>query len=399
MVNDTIISGDTHIVEPPDLYTGRIRGKLKDRAPRIKRQKMADGRDFDAWFIGDTQVVTLGAVTQAGRRFEDTSKIDFVGVWEDVRPGAYEPHAMIKELEIDGIWGAVVQPSQGLFWYHLEDSELLSALCRAYNEWIADFCRPYPGRLRGIGMINVDDVAEACDELERCATLGLGGVFIPVTPLPGRPYRDPMYERFWAAAQDVDIPLLMHLATQRANVPGCEVSISFKTFTPAGLRPTQDYWVRYALTDIIFAGVCERYPRLKVGSVEHEISWAPHWLRQMDYTYKERPVYSGYKSKEGLLPSDYWRRNMFAVFQEDDVAVQLRHRIGIDNLLWGNDFPHSESTWPRSREFLAQMFHEVPAEDRRKILHDNAVRIFRFTADGGLSQGSIQEKEDQEVGC
>ena len=248
-------------------------------------------------------------------------------------------------------------------------------------------------------MINVDDVAEACEELERCATLGLGGVFIPVTPLPGRPYRDPMYERFWATAQDVDMPLLMHLATQRANVPGCEISISFKTFTPAGLRPTQDYWVRYALTDMIFAGVCERYPRLQVGSVEHEISWAPHWLKQMDYTYKERPVYSGYKSKEGLLPSDYWRRNMFAVFQEDDVAVQLRHRIGIDNLLWGNDFPHSESTWPKSQEFLQQMFQEVPAEERRKLLLDNAVRIFRFAPDERGAQSPMQSLEDEETGC
>ncbi|MEW6300103.1 MAG: amidohydrolase family protein [Thermodesulfobacteriota bacterium] len=383
MTDDIIISGDTHIVEPPDLYTSRIVGPLTDRAPRIKRQKMADGREFDAWFIGDTQVVTLGAVTQAGRRFEDPAKIDFVGVWEDVREGAYEPHAMIAELEIDGIWGAVVQPSQGLFWYHIEDSELLSALCRAYNDWIAEFCRPYPGRLRGIGMLNVDDPAEACAELERCATLGLAGAFIPVTPLPGRPYRNPMYERFWATAQDLTMPLLMHLATQRANVPGCEISVSFSTFTPAGLRPTQDYWVRYALTDLIFAGVCERYPRLRVGSVEHEISWAPHWLRQMDYTYKERPVYSGYTSREGLLPSDYWRRNMFAVFQEDDVGVQLRHRIGLDNMLWGNDFPHSESTWPRSRTFLAQMFEGVPAAERRKLLCDNAVTIFHFTPEEG----------------
>lgn len=381
MRSDKIISGDTHIVEPPDLYTSRMPAKIKDRAPRIKRQKLPSGIDFDAWFIGDVQVVTLGAVTQAGRRFEDPSKIDFVGVWEDVRKGAYEPHAMIAELALDGIWGASVQPSQGLFWYHIDDSELLSALCQAYNDWIAEFCRPYPGRLRGIGMLNVDTVPEACAELERCAKLGLAGAFIPVTPLPGQPYRDPMYERLWATAQDVEMPLLMHLATQRAGVPGCEISIDFKTFTPAGLRPTQDYWVRYALTDMIFAGVCERYPRLKVGSVEHEISWAPHWLKQMDYTYRERPVYSGYRSKEGLLPSDYWRRNMFAVFQEDEVGVQLRHRIGMENMLWGNDFPHSESTWPKSMEFLDRIFADVPREERQKLTYDNAAQIFHFATE------------------
>ena len=373
-----IISGDTHIVEPPDLYASRMDAKMRNRAPYIKRQKTPQGVDFDAWFIGDLQVVQLGAVTQAGRRFDDPEKIDFVGVWEDVREGAYKPDAMLKELEIDGVWGAVVQPSQGLFWYHLDDSELLSAICHAYNDWIADFCRPQPQRLKGIGMLNVDNPEEACVELERCARLGLAGMFIPVTPLPERPYRHSMYERLWATAQDVQLPLLMHLATQRANVPGCEISIDFKTFTAAGLRPTQDYWVRYSMTAMIFAGVFERHPRLRVGSVEHEISWAPHWLQQMDYTYKERPVYRGYQSKEGLLPSDYWRRNMFAVFQEDEAAVELRHRIGVDNMIWGNDFPHSESTWPRSRQFLTSMFQGVPENDLRKMTCDNVAREFHF---------------------
>jgi len=175
------------------------------------------------------------------------------------------------------------------------------------------------------------------------------------------------------------MPLLMHLATQRANVPGCEISFSVQTLTAAGMRPTQDYWVRYAMADMIFAGVFERHPQLCVGSVEHEASWAAHWLKQMDYTYKERPVYRGYQSKEGFLPSDYWRRNLFAVFQEDEATVDLRHRIGVENLLWGNDFPHSESTWPRSREFLATMLAGVPEEEVRKLTCDNAARIFHFS--------------------
>ena len=133
-------------------------------------------------------------MTQAGRRFDDGSTIDFVSIWEDVREGAYEPQAMIAELEMDGIWGAVLQPSQGLFWYHLEDSELLSGICYAYNDWIADFCTAYPERLRGIGMINVDDPAQASAELKRCAELGLAGVFYSRHPaawtaLPRSPVR------------------------------------------------------------------------------------------------------------------------------------------------------------------------------------------------------------------
>lgn len=378
-MSDVIISGDSHIVEPPDLYTKGMPSALLDRAPTMRRYTTDDGREADAWFIGDEQIVTLGAVTQAGRRFDDGAELDFVEVWDDVRHGAYRPAAMIEELELDGVWGAVLQPSQGLFWYHLDDSELLSGICIAYNDWIADFCSAYPDRFRGIGMLNVDDPVEGAKELERCAELGLAGAFIPVAPTPELPYRDPAHDPVWDTAQQTGLPLLMHIATQRANVPGCEISTSFSSFTPAGLRPTQDYWVRYAMTDIIFAGVCDRYPDIRIGTVEHEGSWAPHWLRQMDFTYTDRPVYATFRSSEGMLPSDYFRRNMFVVFQEDPLVVTLRDHIGVDNLVWGNDFPHSESTWPKSMEFLDGMFEGVPDDVRRKLTRDNAVRYFGFS--------------------
>src|SRR6266481_4867703 len=232
---------------------------------------------------------------------------------------------MIKENEMDGVWGACLQPSQGLFWYRIPNSAMLSAICRVYNDWIADFCKPYPDRLKGIAMLNVDDVEEASQELERCAKLGLVGAF-----------------------------------------------------TGAG-RSTTDYWVRYSLSAMIFAGAFDRYPRLRVGSVEHEAAWIPHWLTQMDFTYRERPVFTrGWKSKEGLLPSDYWRRNMFVEFMEDDLGVQLRDTIGVDNMLWGSDFPHAESTWPKSRDFLARIFAGVPEQDLRKVTSENAARLFGF---------------------
>ena len=106
--------------------------------------KTPSGRQYDAWFIDGQQVGTLGAVMQAGQRFEDPSQIDFLGMWDDVRIAAYEPQAMIKENEMDGVWGAGLQPSQGLFWYRIPDSAMLAAICRVYNDWIADFCKPYP---------------------------------------------------------------------------------------------------------------------------------------------------------------------------------------------------------------------------------------------------------------
>jgi hypothetical protein len=184
-----IISADSHIVEPPDLYESRIEPKFLSRAPRMERHRTRTGQEYDAWYLEGMRVGTVGSVIQAGRRFEDPGSIDFLGVWEDVRKAAYDPHAMLEELELDGVWGACLQPSQGLFWYRLSDGELLSALCRAYNAWITDFCRAAPGRFKGIGMLNVDDVDDACQELERCAELGLAGAFIPVYPPADRPYR------------------------------------------------------------------------------------------------------------------------------------------------------------------------------------------------------------------
>jgi predicted TIM-barrel fold metal-dependent hydrolase len=117
---------------------------------------------------------------------------------------------------------------------------------------------------------------------------------------------------------------------------------------------------------MLFAGVFDRYPRLKVGSVEHETMWIPHWLQQMDFVYRERPVFTkGWKSREGMLPSEYWRRNMFVEFMEDDLGVKIRDTIGVDNMLWGS-------------EFLDRIFAGVPEEDRRKITADNAAKLFGF---------------------
>jgi predicted TIM-barrel fold metal-dependent hydrolase len=276
------------------------------------------------------------------------------------------------------VWGSVLQPSQGLFWYRLPDSALLSEICRVYNDWIADFCLANPARLKGIAMLNVDDVEDGCRELERVADLGLVGAFIPVAPHPERPYRHPIYDRFWWTAQECNIPLLLHIGTPRGGVPGCEFTMDLGELTGAG-RSTTDYWVRYSLGAMLFAGVFDRYPRLKIGSVEHETAWIPHWLKQMDFTYLERPVFTkGWRSREGMLPSEYWRRNMFVEFMEDDLGIQLREHIGVENMLWGSDYPHAESTWPRSQEFISRIFKDAPAADVRKITSDNAAKMFGF---------------------
>ncbi len=373
-----LISADSHIVEPPDMYTSRIAPKFRDRAPRMERRKTPAGREYDAWMLDGTQVGTLGAVMQAGQRFEDPSQIDFLGLWEDVRKGAYDADAMLVENEEDGIWGSVLQPSQGLFWYRIPDSELFSDICRCYNDWIADFCKPHPRRLKGIAMLNVDDPDAGAKELERCAKMGLVGSFIPVVAAAGQALQQPDLRPFLGDGAGTKHPLLMHIATPRDGIPANEFTMDVTELTGAG-RSTTDYWVRYSLGSMLFAGVFDRFPGLKIGSVEHEASWIPHWLQQMDFTYVERPVFTkGWKSAEGLMPSDYWKRNMFVEFMEDGLGVQLRDRIGVENMLWGSDYPHAEATFPRSQQFLQRMFAGVPEDDLRKITSGNAAKMFGF---------------------
>ena len=384
MADYKIISADSHIVETPDLWEKRIDPSFRDRAPRIVRKKgfatAKNDWESDFWVAGGMQTSAFGFLSQAGVRYEAPEEITFAGSFEDVPTGGFDPHAMIGALEQDGVWGAIIQPTQGLSWYRMDakESDLLSAICRGWNDHVADFCSPYPDRLKGIAMLNVDDVLDACGELERCAKMGLAGAFIPEYPLPERPYGDPYYERLWWTAQDLQIPILLHVFTARPGIPGCETTADESECSPAGLA-TLDHWVQYSLASMIFAGVFDRFPDLRVGSVEHESSWIPHlWLR-MDFLYKERlEMAGGYRSKRGLLPSETWKSNIFVEFMEDAVGVKLHEIIGADNMMWGNDYPHAESTWPRSMQFLDMAFTGQPDDVREKITSSNAAKLYHF---------------------
>jgi predicted TIM-barrel fold metal-dependent hydrolase len=371
MTSYRIISSDSHVFEPADLWSTRIDAAFRDRGPRVVREGM-----HDYWVVEDGKKAgSIGLVSQAGVRFESPEKITFGGSFEHVRPGGWDPHEHVKDMQIDGVSAGVLYPSNGLFFFRIPDSALLSAIFRAYNDWLAEFCRAYPKQLRGIAMINVDDPAAGARELERAAGLGLVGGMIAVSPLSDRPYSLPMYEAFWAAAQDLDMPISFHTATQR---PGPGVPTLDNAAQTATQRANIDHWVRTALSDIIYAGVFERYPRLNVAAVEFELSWVPYFLRMLDYVYIERQQQATYRFKDQMLPSDFAHRNIYFSFQEDDLGIRLRDLIGVDQLMWGSDYPHAESTWPRSQEILASILADVPDDEQAKIAGANVARLYQL---------------------
>src|SRR5262252_9182856 len=371
MVPAPILSSDSHVFEPPDLWTTRIDAAFRDRAPRMQRINNAD-----QLVVEEQQVIAgIGLISNAGARFEAPETISSQGRFEDVHQGGYDPAQHLQDMQLDGVAGEVLYPSQGLFYFKVADTQLMSAIFRAYNDWLADFCRTDPERLKGIAMINLDDVQDGIKELERTANLGFAGAMITEYPPEDRRYDQAEYEPFWAAAQALDMPLSLHTATRRqGKIRGA----GERTLRDASSRATKVFYPAMSMCDMIFAGVFERYPNLKLAIVEFELAWVPHLLASMDYTYRERHEEAFYRFKDGRRPSDFFHRNVFLSFQEDAIGIRLRDIIGVDNMMWGSDYPHSESTFPQSRQILAQILAGVAEDEQAKIAGGNTARTYHF---------------------
>ena len=367
-----LLSSDSHVIEPPDLWQQRIDPQFRERAPRLVHEG-----PVDQWYVdGDVKMGIIGASISAGQRFQDPSQLVYEGRYEDVPLGGYDPHAHVKDMDQDGIECGVLYPTIGLHAYKIPDSGLSSAVCRAYNDWVADFCNPYPDRLKGIALLNIDDVQEGVRELECAVNLGLAGAMIPIRSLE-HPYNHPQfYEPLWAAAQDMRMPLSLHTGTFRAQPGATSAQIDVQRVDMVEFT-NREYHVRNAAAALVFSGAFERYPDLRVGIIEFELAWVPYFIRSMDNAYSDREVgFLNRRFKGSALPSDFFRRNMFVSFQEDDLGVALRHHIGVDNLLWGSDYSHSEATFPKSQEIVARILDGVPEDEAAKIAGGNTSRIY-----------------------
>ena len=368
MPNYRIISSDNHVVEPPDLWTSRGESKFSEGMPYIERFD-----DGDWWVCQGRKLIDVSAGGgQIGMRFEDPGAQTMDARKEDIRPGGYIPTEHVKDMDADGIDMSFLYPTTGLIVYGVQGSDLVSSLMRTYNDWVAEFFGEYPDRLKGIAMLNVDDVGDAVKELERCAKMGYTGVMIPTSPPPGRMYDKPEYEPLWAAAQAAGLPISLHVGTERLEHSHMD------DLGPNAIT-NMDHWVRMSLGAMIFGGVFERYPGLYAGSVEHEVAWALHWLVRADFCYTQlAKELAGKRFKSDALPSDFFRSNCFLGFQEDIIGLEQRHRIGVDTLMWGADYPHLESTFPRSQEILGHILADCPEEDKAKICGGNAARVYNL---------------------
>lgn len=373
----SMVSADSHLIEPPDLYAPLHR-EWGDRAPVVRRGD--DGNDW--WWVDGQRTNSFAAGSQTGRRFEDADALVLADAMDNVRSEVWSPERYVADNLADGVGASVLFGTQQLQHYAVRNTPLVSATCRVYNDWVADFAGAEPARLIGLACLNVDDPAEAAAELERAVGRGLRGGYVPVGLPRGGTYADPAYEVVWTAAESLDVPIALHIGTYRAN-PTREKAVTIagaQLDTPKPVQTafsTADLYVRNVIADMIFAGVLERHPRLRLVSCEHEIGWFAHFVERMDHTYTQRAT-RGHRFSEGALPSDFVRRQVFVQFCEDPLAAATIHRVGVDNVLWGGDYPHSEGTYPRSRAMVDTLLASCDDDERRRVTVDNPVRLYRI---------------------
>lgn len=378
-MDETIISADSHVIEVPDLWEKGVPLSLKDRAPRVYFDEKRD-----AWMFGAPDVVAqaVGGLFMAGQQPENLESFRKAG-FAVARPGGWDPIVRIGDMEKDGVSAEVLYPSLGLGLFCVRDATLQEALFRAYNDWLIEYCQKVPDRLYGIGLISIYDIDHAVAEMERCKKHGMVGAMIWQVPDPDLPFTSEHYERFWAASQDLQLPVHLHILTGFGESMHRQSSHGIKRYR-IGVNQTRE--IEDALFDIIFSGVLERYPKLKVVSVENEIGWMPFWLGQCDKAFKR------HRHSERLsihkLPSEYFERQVYATFFNDHVGGRLFSWWGADNCMWSNDYPHQNSTWPNSRDIIARDMAHLPPADKAKLLNANVVRLYNLTVPARVLAGA-----------
>jgi predicted TIM-barrel fold metal-dependent hydrolase len=255
------------------------------------------------------------------------------------------------------------------------DLEATQACFRIYNDWVAGFCRSAPDRLKALACVPNDTAENAAAEVRRAARIGLHGVELRMKTAPKAVWhRD--WEPLWDAIEETGLPVHFHLAGANVRMPdNPQDAATYQNLTSMILRSMNKMANGEDLGAVILSGVLERHPRITLVMGESDMSWIPHFLWRMDTIVRERGEFD---VGLPLKPSEYWRRQCLVTFQRDPVGLRLLDIIGVDNIMWGSDYPHADSVWLRSQEIIAEDFAQFDDISRRKIVHDNTARVYGF---------------------
>ena len=373
-----IISADGHIdlpCLPVDLFTDYAPARLRERVPHVVE------REGDrVWITGDgTYLGHVGGVGPHGAPISKhtSPRIERMageGLYEDQDRGVMRttiPELRAKDMERDGVVGEVIYGIL-LVANNLKDPEAAAVVVRAYNDFLSEFCKKLPGRFAGIGCL-AGGPEEAAAEVRRCAGLGLKGAELSLE-VDMVPLWHPQWEPIWQAGAETKIPIHLHSIGARLD-PRWSLDGTPEVFRYVVATKTTAFQIAMleVLSEVIWSAALERHPNLRVVLGESGIGWLPYALERMDAEFEQfRDL--GLKIK----PSEYWRRQMVASFQDDETGLANIERIGVETIMWGADFPHPDGTWPDSQELIERLFAGIPEATARKVLYENAVRLYNF---------------------
>ncbi len=369
-----LVSIDDHAIEPPDMYENHVPAKFKDLAPKVVR----NAQGVDEWvFQGEATSTPFGMAATVGWPREEWGFTP--GAYAELRPGCFDVHERVRDMNANGVLASMNFPTMAGFnartFTESSDKEVALVMLRAYNDWAIDeWCGAYPGRFIPLGIVPMWDIDLAVEEVRRLGAKGCRSISFLETPhVQGFPsflsgYWDPMFE----AMCDADMVLSLHIGG------------GFEVIRRPAEAPIDHLMVLAcqisAITaqDLLFGPTLRRFPDLRVALSEGGIGWIPFYFDRIDRHFQNQSWLHGGDDFGGKLPSEVFREHILACYITDPSGLLLRDRIGLDNIAWECDYPHTDTTWPESPEFAWGELQTAGCSDEEihKITWRNACRFF-----------------------
>ena len=369
-----LISADSHVMEPPDLWWNALGEKFGERTPRpLDEFRGEKGSFFYSGYLGSPVQrirVPLSSETESAAYEAREMGMGAVG---------YDPEVRVRFQLEAGIDAEVMNPTTMLGLMRNPDGPVLQACSEVYNDWMAEFVAYSPERLIGISVIPMLDVDWAVDELARTMKSGLKGPMINCHAPEGcPPYRDRVYDKFWAAAEEAGVPITMHIITGRVMDA---LILARLGQTPEETSANPGLWIDLFIeaqtvlaNDFIYGGILDRFPNLKLLCSEFEVSWIPGFMSRLDQLDDVAPRLNLPKLK--MRASEYMKTRVFHGFIDDSAAEVAIPYVGVDRILWGSDFPHIRSMGLDAKSTLYQQLQTFSEEEQAKLVGENAMKVF-----------------------
>jgi predicted TIM-barrel fold metal-dependent hydrolase len=384
-----MISVDDHVVEPPEMFRGHIPAAYADQAPKVVRTD----NGADVWVFNGSVIPNIGLNAVAGRPKEEYG-IEPTA-FDEVRPGCYDINERVKDMSAGGILASMNFPSfpgfSGRVFATAQDKGLALAVLRAYNDWHIDqWAGAYPGRIIPMALPVLWDPVLCAEEVRRVAAKGCHSLTFTENPATlGYPsFHDAHWDPLWRAVCDENVVVSIHLGSSgqlSVTAPDAPVDVMIT------LQPMN---ICQAAADLLWSRVIKKFPSIKFALSEGGTGWIPYFLDRVDRTYDMHHLWTG-QDFGGKQPSEVFREHFLTCFISDPIGLRLREFIGLDNIAWECDYPHSDSSWPQAPEELAAVAADVdvPAAELDKITYQNAMRWYSF------DPFAFRSKEQSTVGA